>query len=358
MSDAIANVSSLPSTVWPRAPCTDSRGHPFWVLSERVFVQGVDPLSATALDALVTLVLSVYAPSAVQVPTDAPPAPPLLMDFEGEMLGHGGVMTAAAFRFLDTDIPGLLLDMDSDVGVRVARAVLAGPAPKFVWGAESDCASLLHQRYPRPLGIEPVNMVDVQLMFSPSPTRRLAMHKALDRIVATHPGALDGLPAKDGVDWDGPASRNERAMPVPWRAEHVLYAVDDLVRLEATWKHQAALAPIHTLEEATTQTTILLATWAKDTYGTRGFWSKWRGYRTACRTACQAANPADQCRRAVPIVRHLTEVLVRCDGELERVLSPSDANAMRAAYSSLVAVLAAHGVVVPTDLGFAGRGRA
>lgn len=332
---------------WAPAPCTDSRGHPFWVLSDRVFVEGTEPLPAAALDALVTLVLGVYAPSADRMPPDAPP---LLMDFEGEMLGHGGVMTAAAFRFLDTAIPGLLLDMDSDVGVRVARAVLAGPAPKFVWGAESDCASLLHQRYPRPLGIEPVNMVDVQLMFSPSPTRRLAMHKALDRIVTSHPGALDGLPAKDGVDWDGPASRNERAMPVPWRADHVLYAVDDLVRLEATWKHQAALAPVHTFEEATTQTTRLLATWTKDTYGTRGFWSKWRGYRTVGRSV----GPVDQCRRAVPLVRHLTEVLTRCDGELERVLSPSDANAMRAAYSSLVAVLATHGVVVPTDLGFAG----
>ena len=76
------------------------------------------------------------------------------------MLGFGGMMTSAAVRFLnDTRTPGLFVDMETAVGIQLMRELLEAPTlQKLVWGAESDCAALLHQQRPVELGIRPANL--------------------------------------------------------------------------------------------------------------------------------------------------------------------------------------------------------
>lgn len=345
-STSAAPIATDGASAWADVTVQSSTGQPFWVVSDQPFVSGVAPLSQPVLVSLLARIHTTYLQ-----PTSIWGNKQLLIDFEGEMLGFGGMMTSAAVRFLnDTRTPGLFVDMETAVGIQLMRELLEAPTlQKLVWGAESDCAALLHQQRPVELGIRPVNLMDVQLMYSPTPDKRLSMKKALERIIEAHPQALAKLPPKDCIEWDGPYSRNERVLTRPLSAQHVTYAVDDLCRLELVLHHQMDLPPLSDFPTAKHQTEEMLAVWANDFLGTRWFWRQWRAYNNAVR---KRHSVVDQNRRAVVLVRHLLEVDRRCEGDWKRYLSPSDVRVMYRAYCALPQQLARFGVEVPEDLGF------
>jgi hypothetical protein len=323
-----------------------SKGLTFWVISNRSFVNTSTPLDLDTMQQVMKQVHELYlAPKAIWGQTQ------LLIDFEGEMLGFGGVMTSAAVRFLnDTKTPGLFIDMETKLGIQLMREIMeSSHLQKLIWGAESDCASLLHQQRPIELGIRPVNVVDVQLMYSTHETKRLSMKKALTTIVETYPEALTKLPPKDCIEWNEPYSRNQRVLAIPLSSQHVTYAVDDLCRLELVLQHQMDLVPIHEFQYAQQHTEQLIQVWSKDYLGTRWFWRQWRAYKHAVR---KKFSIVDQNRRAVVIVRHLMEVHRRCNGEWKKTMSPSDARAMLEAFQHLPTHLARFGVIVSDDLSF------
>lgn len=182
----------------------------------------------------------------------------LVVDFEGEMLGFGGEMTVATFlpymcEMGDDErgaepgvpLPGLCVDMTGASGVALCKRLMEAPTLcKLGWGVGSDLAAMLHQTHPRPLDIRPTCLVDVQLRFSESPTKRLGLHRASERILRDYPDAFDGLPdKKECIDWDTAFAQNERAMPFPLAPSHMVYALDDVHRIERVLRHVGGWTP-------------------------------------------------------------------------------------------------------------------
>jgi len=230
---------------------TSSLGCPFLVLSDGVLVEGLAAPTGEQLRAL--LGVAARAADALLAGGEA-----VVMDYEGEMPGHGGELsTAALLPTLTVDrelrvypeLPGatalarvtaapaqresrsgLLVDLRFGAAVQVLRRVLECPEiPKLGWGCDCDFMSLLYQGKPFPLGVTPCAAVDVQLAFS-TPDRRLGMKRALEKIHRKH---LTGLPAKEQVDFDHFHSQNRRALTLPLPQLHAAYAMDDLHRIEA-----------------------------------------------------------------------------------------------------------------------------
>lgn len=232
-----------------------SLGHPFLLISANVgnFVQAVEEEAVEAekckrcagpdvacTDASVTA----YHAALVAAYCTTPTLTRVVVDFEGEMLGFGGEMTMATFvPYMDTgrdvavsvagSVPGLCIDMTSESGIALCRTLMECPTLcKLVWGASSDCAALLHQHYPRSLGVTPRALLDVQLRFSESPKRRTGLAKAIAHVQTQHPDAFAGLPDKaTAIDWNRAYATNQKAIPFPLSHTHLRYALDDVHRV-------------------------------------------------------------------------------------------------------------------------------
>jgi len=168
----------------------------------------------------------------------------VLVDFEGEMLGHCGELSTVAVletSVLDNDLKrvsvqrdhfplGLLIDLRTEECINAFRPLMESPGiTKLMWGADADCQSLMHQEFPIQLKIEPQAVIDIQLVFS-SPGKRLGMAKMLTRLPKE---SISKLPNKEQIDWHKHHSKNQRALALPMSTEQARYACDDLHRIEA-----------------------------------------------------------------------------------------------------------------------------
>ena len=355
-----------------------SLAHSFHVFSEQphAFVTGLDNNTYTTatLDDIEHTWRTRYG--------DATHCHTFVCDFEGERLGYGGELLTAAFVPVAThdntcasSRTGVLIDMTCARGIAFCKWLMeAAHLTKWVWGATSDLAALVHQHHPRTLGIVPTALVDVQLLFSERLTRRLALKHAVRAVCNAMPNTpLRQLPAKAHViDWDAAYAKDKNAIPFPLSHTHVQYALDDLHRVElvvcsacadtggadadATATHNApdtagsALAdllisvpappklalpsPIASLQQQHTWSACIgLSQKAQqdivaDPYGMRWFYVQRKGYRTACRYN----HPRNQrLRRQNVMRRHVANVLRQCGGtwdDVRKVLSPSDVRAL------------------------------
>lgn len=169
----------------------------------------------------------------------------MVIDYEGEMPGHGGELVTAAFletKAVTTDgnpasvnlneptTLGFLIDLRCSTGVAILKKVMGSIGiTKLIWGADLDLQSLMYQRMPLPLEVDPVSVIDVQLGFSDR-HHRLGMQRMLQRVPEKF---TRGLPDKEQIDFASFHSRNQRSMPLPLSARNAAYAVDDIHRIQA-----------------------------------------------------------------------------------------------------------------------------
>ena len=362
MSTAQATTpNSTPDSV---EPCVcSSLGHIFHVFSERPEAFVAATASSPSMDDIEHDWRTRYADSNIQQT--------LVCDFEGERLGFGGELLTAAFLPLVDSVhdvsTGVLIDMTCARGIALCKWLMeAAHLTKWVWGATSDLAALLHQHHPRTLNIVPQHLIDVQLLFSERLTRRLALKHAVRAVcecVADTP--LHHLPSKaHTIDWDAAYAKDENAIPLPLSHTHVQYALDDLHRVELVVRSacadigaeapppDAGSALADLLISVPKQPPLVLPspiaslpqrhTWSAcigmsqkaqqdivgDRYGMRWFYVQRKGYRTAC----HYKHPLNQrLRRKNVMRRHVANVLRQCGGtwdDVRKVLSPSDVRAL------------------------------
>ncbi|CAE7267034.1 cspA [Symbiodinium pilosum] len=213
---------------------------PFLVLSEGQLVESVPAPSREAFHRLKQLVRNF-------IDTCEEYGAALLVDFEGEMPGHGGEVSIAQLQFtqvLDLKTlsplrlhplqrfrcPGFLLDLRYPSGVEIIRQVMGSQKIlKILWGAQGDCQCLMYQLRPCYIGVYPVGTLDAQVAFDANIL--IGMAKMLQTVPSE---TTDGLPVKEEqINWDAAHCENKRALAVPLSRESALYAVDDLHRIEA-----------------------------------------------------------------------------------------------------------------------------
>ncbi|CAJ1366434.1 unnamed protein product [Effrenium voratum] len=219
-----------------------SLGCPFIVLSDTEVVEGIDQPTQQDFCRLLMLARGFLARCGATYST-------LLVDFEGEMPGHGGEISIAQLQYtavLDPrtlaarrlnrnqdqrfQSPGFLIDLRSPLCIELIRQVMEDPfITKILWGANGDCQCLMYQQRPRPLGIRPQRIIDAQVAFDNQ--NRIGMAKMLGQV----PNEIKaGLPTKeDQIKWDFFHCKNDRALSLPLSRQSALYAVDDLHRIEA-----------------------------------------------------------------------------------------------------------------------------
>jgi len=217
-----------------------SLGCPFLVLSENQLVDSVPAPSVEAFQRLKRLVKGF-------IDTCELLGAVLLVDFEGEMPGHGGEVSIAQLQFsqvLDSktlcprrlhplqrfQTPGFLIDLRSSTGVEIIRQVMGSyTLLKILWGAQGDCQCLMYQLRPCYIGVYPINTLDAQVAFDER--NLIGMGKMLQTVPAE---TKAGLPVKEEqINWDAAHCENKRALALPLSRESALYAVDDLHRIEA-----------------------------------------------------------------------------------------------------------------------------
>ena len=419
------HISSTFGVNAPYVACAySSLGVPFILFSDQLdtFVQHPSvatnrPYTPNELDVLRRELVRLYLgqPGSSQKPSA------VVADFEGEMLGFGGEMTVATFlpymcETTNTDrnptrsqtdhllppapLPGLCIDMTGPTGISLCKEIMEhSDLCKLVWGMESDCAAMLHQHYPRYLDILPTNAVDVQLRFSKTPSKRLALHEALKTAANTPHESfrenISQLPNKtDVIHWDELYARNKRAMPFPLCEKHLLYALDDthrvdlVIRIGGGWVvdemappptendlttlhtetfmcgydqrpysvevpnavcpglvKNDGLLPTHTWWVTVQLSKIELQALRNDPHGMRWFYRQ----RNTFELSCYNNHPhTQQLRRAVVIQRHIQNLLRDCGGVeyLKEHFSPSDVKNVREMHVKLLNVLNDAGVVV------------
>ena len=337
------------SEKYKRHTIHSSRGIPFLVIGSSNFIKGIpnndDP-------SLVEYAKQLYVPPCEQTPRD------LVIDFEGEMLGHGGFMVSGALRFVnDTTTCGLLIDMEYEPGIDLMRSILENDVhQKIIWGAESDCCSLLHQKRPRRIDITPEKIYDIQLRFSEinqafryNPIRRLSLKKALDILASKSPHLLKDLPEKDCIDWNAAYAKNHRVLTRPLGKKNMSYALDDLCRIEMVIQRQDQLHTFQTIEDTEQITNSLLKSWIDDPNGIRWFWNKWQQFKKAL-----ARNRGSATERQIPhanvLLRHIITILHHTKNVQ---LSPSDQREFTYAHKFIDSKLKLLNVHIPKDLSFA-----
>jgi len=321
-------------------------GCPFIVVSSGQLVEAVPPPSSPAqvrrLVATVQQLVNGYEADRTV----------LVADFEGEMLGYGGELITAAFvptpsvepgtlRKLETDEDvfaryGLLLDMRCDEGINLVRQIMESfRITKLIWGADSDISSLRFQAFPREVSVKPHHVVDVQLAFS-TPSWRLGLARALAQVPSE---ITKALPDKKGIDFDGPHSKNRRALVLPLGEQEARYAADDLHRVEAVLR---SLKPEGgTYQPAKAVTDQVAANLAADPAGLQKLERDLNWFKGLVGMKRE--------KRAVEIARHVTAVRAR-----KVQLLPQQEQFLTTALERVQPTLQDAGIVIPPDLSFAG----
>jgi len=331
-----------------------SSGTLFAVVSSLQLVEGVEAPGEEQLDRLMRAVMFYVEVLEKQGAV-------IIADFEGEMPGHGGELVTAAF--LPTNAvdkatlkweprgmprtPGLLVDMRCRLGVKVAKKIMESTRlTKLIWGASADFQALMHQDSPVPLGMRPRETVDVQLAFS-EPRRRLGMATMLERVPARF---VEGLPAKDQIDFDAIYSRNRRALPLPLSRTTAAYAMDDLHRIEAILRSQAP--PYGTYFFAACLTRETAEATRRDPLGAGSLQSKIARFRNRAEAISEGKTQLGvrQLAAAVRVKRHILSS--RAKGVEAQQGGFFASSFLAAAEREVDALLKRNGVKVPADLSF------
>jgi len=238
-----------------------SLGHPFLVVAEGELVSGIEAPAKQELDLMKNLTMK-------YLDTCNAAGVTMVIDFEGEMPGHGGELVTAAFfetkavtvdgnpASSKPDEPmklGFLIDLRCSSGVAILKKVMSSIGiTKLIWGANRDLESLMYQRMPVPLEVDPVAIIDVQLGFS-LPHQRLGMQRMLQHVPAQF---TRGLPDKEQIDFGSFHSRNRRSMPLPLSARNAAYAMDDLHRIQAILMSQTPAGGSYKVAKSLTDETV------------------------------------------------------------------------------------------------------
>jgi hypothetical protein len=318
------------------------------VIGSANFVAGI---TNRADSSLIEYAKQLYVPAHKQTARD------IVIDFEGEMLGHGGFLVSGALRFVnDTTTCGLLIDMEYGPGIDLMRCILENVIhQKILWGAESDCCSLLHQKRPRRIGIRPENMYDIQLRFSEinhafryNQIRRLSLKKALDALACRDSELLQDLPEKDCIDWNAAYEKNHRVLTRPLGKDKMSYALDDLCRIETVIQRQDQLDVCQTIEYTQNLTDSLLQSWINDPNGIRWFWNKWKQFKST-KTRHGERMMRWQIPHAIVLLRHVITI----QNDTNANLSPSDKREFAHARRVIQTDLKSFDIHIPEDLSFA-----
>jgi hypothetical protein len=334
-----------------------SLGHPFIVISEGGFVDGVPGIAvgggARDTDEVAAaarlFVQSFHSGAAPCGGSEGGAGAAVLADFEGEMPGWGGELRCAQFmlttavsgttrdpRSTRTAVPGLLLDLGTGLGVELCRQVMEEAAlAKLIWGADGDLTSLRHQGG---LGtIRSKCVIDVQLGYS-TEGRRLGM----ERMLNTVPGSfLSGLPSKGGHITFGARRQNRRCLRWPLSRALACYAMDDLHRIEAILLSQEPTTGDFRGAQVTTATVIASIETPAD--AVREVEKKLSYYHRKSGEG-KAINAVEFARR----IKHIEQVF-GADARLDKGLRTRLANVLRV----VAPVLATTSVIIPEDLAFA-----
>jgi len=228
-----------------------------------------------------------------------------------------------------------LIDVRTSSCVDILKCIMESPRIlKVMWGADGDCQSLMYQTAPVPLQVQPASVLDVQLAFS-TPVRRLGMKHMLEAVPKE---LLLNMPEKEQIDWDTPHSLNARALPFPLSSRDAAYAMDDVLRIEAILRSQAAPGGSYVCARASTD--AILEEIRGDPCGLKALQTKFQWFQRYIGLKKTVA--------AVGLKRHILALRAR-GAEL------GDQEALVSNIEDIVAVqLLASKVVVPADLSFAG----
>jgi len=315
-----------------------SAGRPFLVVSESQLVASVRAPDQEQFQSLWQLVVAyvqgLEAAGAVMV-----------ADFEGEIGGHGGELTLAALQqsyvFDRVAIPylgavqplGLLVDLRNVTCVDIIKSIMESMnITKLMWGANCDCQSLMYQKVPISLDIQPSRLVDIQLAFSPA-ERRLSMKNMLEQVPRA---LLANVPEKEQIDWDYFHSGNCRALVFPLSDRNAAYAMDDVLRIEAIVQSQGAPSEFYVSACIATEDSI--AEIRADPYGLNALKVRHQWF--------ERYEGVKKTVAAVALMRHILSLRVR-GAQLG-----CDANLVNRVEHAASAELSTAGVVVPADLSF------
>lgn len=320
-----------------------SRNHPFLIVSPKSIVANID-----APDTKTFLSMLDYCRQLYLKKEDVK----IIFDAEGEMLGFGGMMKIVTFMFLNQrDIQGLVVDMTCEQSISLARDILTNDyLQKIAWGIESDLSSLMHQRIPLALSIIPVNVFDLQKMFTKQQKYAFGMKKALSCIRDRDPNLLLNLPSKDIIEWNEPYSKNKEALPFPLSDKHIKYSVDDLHRIAIiyTTRKQEFIEKYNNKYRTIEMTKYDISRISNDIYGREWFYRQIKSYKNAKRLN----KPLVQIlSKIVPIQRHIT-YLKNYFGPTSRYLSPCDCSNIDWYESEFDELLTQHNVSINKDLSF------
>lgn len=323
-----------------------SLGCPFLVLAGCQMVEGVPSPTDGEMVRLLELAVGYVSSCESREST-------VVADFEGEMPGHGGVLTTAQIqvtRAVDgsTLTPagaadgagghrelGLLVHLEGEGRVGLLRRIMeSARIVKIMWGVRGDCESLLYQHWPVQLAVTPEGIVDAKMAFLD-----LGMGKMLAHVPPKH---LEGLPQKEQIDFDSAHAANREALPLPLSVVAARYAVDDLHRIEAILMHK--LPRSRSYVEARKSTDALLAAQRGDPCGLDSLQTELRWL--------EKRSGVQRTVKAVSAKRHLLSLSLR---RVEPAEGDRWGRALLDKAERLAAAeLRAAGVVVPPDLSFAG----
>jgi len=311
---------------------------PFLVVSDGQLVESCQVPSPSQLSHLLNLVNKYITGCEEQGAV-------MIADFEGEMPGHGGVLTIAQLQLTSavdghTLQPqpsqpwpprslGLLIDLRSETCVAVMRRVMeSSRIVKLLWGAGGDFKSLLYQQVPIALRVQPSATVDVMKAF-----HSLGMAEMMKHL---HPERLAGLPSKQQIDFDAFHSLNCQALPPPIGLHAAKYAMDDLHRIELIL--QSKVPSGGSLLQAKDATDKMLLELLADPCGLQSLRAEMRRF--------QQRSGAGQTCKAVEMMRHIISLRIRgMDAGPEQVFIEEVETSAKAHLQSV-------GVVIPTDLSF------
>jgi hypothetical protein len=241
-----------------------------------------------------------------------------------------------------------VVDTKCAAGIELIRDIMCCEhIQKMVWGAESDVSCMIHQRIPYSLDIVPVNVIDIQLMYTKN-NRLLGMKRALNNIRQHEPALLKALPSKDIINWNESYSKNKEALPYPLNKTHITYSVDDLHRIEiiTSTPHNHIYT---SWEEAFYMTQLNIQTIQLDVYGMRWFYRERKNYLHAVRTN----KPLTQrLQKLVVIQRHIMSLKILHGDMFELYLSPCDVRHLTTFEHECLRLLIHHNVHIPADLSF------
>lgn len=269
----------------------------------------------------------------------------MIADFEGEMPGHGGELLTAQFQLTCTvdggtltphPLPsgspttlGLLVDLRTRPCITLVRRIMeSSRITKLMWGANGECQSLMYQARPMPLRVQPVAVVDIQSSFRGFGMATMLVHVPKRLLV--------GLPKKEQIDFDGLHSVNRRAFALPLTYRSVVYAIDDIHRIEAILRSKIPPAGNYTAARLATER--MLSELRADPLGLQALGQRMGWFETR--------SGVKRTKKAVEIQRHILSLRDR------GVELGADKGLIDQMEEEVVAELRRAGVTVPEDLSF------